>query len=374
MVWTWRAIVLSLALSCGCAVAHDVDEENGLVASGTRPPSSPIDLDDDCLADIENSLDGLPEDFACTGLYLDVERKDVAPAVHPFEPAVPLWSDGSGKARWIYLPPGTEIDASSPNEWEFPVGTKMFKEFRVSGRRIETRIFQKTAKGRWSKATYEWNDDETAALRSDGRDRLDVINRGQPYRVPSGSECNQCHEGRRERILGFEMISLAQNGARGMTLQRLIDEELIAPMPRNDELEIGDDGTGLGAQALGWLHINCGVSCHNDNQNSEAYATGLRLKLDQAQLDGRSSADFESLTTTVNVPATNDRWMGRPRIVPGSPEQSLLYQLVSRRVSGKNEHMPPIASRIVPQDAVAMLAEWIRALGERPADGGGGPD
>jgi hypothetical protein len=373
MVWTWRAVVLSLVL-CGCAVAHDIDEENGLVASGSRPLSSPIDLDEDCLDDIESSLDGLPEDFACTGLYADVARKDVSNNVYEFEPAVPLWSDGSGKTRWIYLPPGTQIDASSPNEWKFPVGTKMFKEFRVSGRRIETRIFQKTSKDRWSKATYEWNEDETAALRSDGSDRLDLINRGQPYRVPSGSECNQCHEGRKERILGFEMISLAQKGARGMTLQRLIDEDLIAPIPRRDELEIGDDGTGLGAQALGWLHINCGVSCHNDNQNSEAYTTGLRLKLDQKQLDGRSSADFEILTTTVGVSATNERWMQRPRIVPGSPEESLLYQLVSRRVSGKNEHMPPIATRIVPQDEVAMLYDWIRAMGAQPAGGGGGPD
>jgi hypothetical protein len=146
MVWTWRAIGLSLALG-GCTVAHDVDEEHGRVPSETGEPTTPFALDDDCRADVESSLDGLPEDLACTGLYLDVESKHVAEGVHPFEPAVPLWSDGSGKARWIYLPAGTQIDASSPNEWKFPLGTRMFKEFRVNGQRIETRLFQKTRNG-----------------------------------------------------------------------------------------------------------------------------------------------------------------------------------------------------------------------------------
>jgi hypothetical protein len=373
MVWTRRALVLSLALY-GCARAHDVDAENGVGGGAAgAPPSSPVELDAECVADIERSLDGLPEDFVCAGLYSDIASKEVAPGLHEFEPAVPLWSDGTGKTRWIYLPEGTEIDATSPNAWEFPLGTKMFKEFRADGRRIETRIYQKTRDDRWSRATYEWNDDESAATRSDGRDRPDVMINGAVYHVPTGSECDQCHEGRRERILGFEMISLAQAGAGGMTLQKLVDEALIAPQPEREDLEIGDDGTGLAAEALGWLHINCGVSCHNDNQNSEAYSSGLRMKLDPAQLDGRSSADFEILRTTVGVPARTMRWNNQQRIVAGSPEQSLLYQLASVRRPGENNQMPPIASRVVPTENIEILAAWIRAMGSGQASAGG-PD
>jgi hypothetical protein len=368
--WIWRAVAVSFVLY-GCAIAHDVDAENGIGGGAAgAPPSTPVELDAECRADIARALDGLPDDFACTGLYSDVGDKEIAAGVHEFEPAVPLWSDGSVKKRWIYLPEGTEIDGSSPNAWEFPIGTKMFKEFKANGRRIETRIYQKTRDDRWERATYEWNDDESAATRSDGRDRPDVVLNGAVYHVPTGSECDQCHEGRRDRILGFEMISLAQAGAGGMTLRKLIDERMIAPEPEREELEIGDDGTGLAGQALGWLHINCGVSCHNDNQNSEAYISGLRMKLDPELLDGRSSADFEILRTTVGVPAKTPRWNNQQRIVAGSPEQSLLYQLASVRRPGENNQMPPIATRVVPAENVQVLADWIRAMGPS----GPGPD
>jgi hypothetical protein len=46
-----------------------------------------------------------------------------------FTPHYPLWSDGSAKRRWLRLPPGTSIDKSNPDAWEFPRGTKAWKEF-----------------------------------------------------------------------------------------------------------------------------------------------------------------------------------------------------------------------------------------------------
>jgi hypothetical protein len=211
-----------------------------------------------------------------------------------------------------------------------------------------------------------WNADESAALRSNGGDLEDVDINGATYHVPSGSECDQCHEGRRERVLGFELISLGQQGATGLTLEKLIEEELISPVPEQREITIGDDGTGFAAPALGWIHINCGVSCHNDNQNSEAYTSGLRLKLQSRLLDGRSSANFEILQTTVGVSAKTLRWNNQQRIVAGSPEMSLLYELASVRRSGENNQMPPIATRVVPQDNVDVLAQWIRAMGQQP--------
>src|SRR5688500_4809975 len=77
MVWTRRALVLSRAL-CGCARAHDVDAENGVGGGAAgAPPSSPVELDAECVADIERSLDGLPEDFVCAGLYSDIASKEV---------------------------------------------------------------------------------------------------------------------------------------------------------------------------------------------------------------------------------------------------------------------------------------------------------
>src|SRR5687768_3582906 len=45
-----------------------------------------------------------------------------------FTPRYPLWSDGMSKRRWLYLPPGTSIDKSDPDAWEFPRGTRAWKE------------------------------------------------------------------------------------------------------------------------------------------------------------------------------------------------------------------------------------------------------
>ena len=54
----------------------------------------------------------LPQHLRDTGLY--------AEGVLAFSPQYPLWSDGAVKNRWIYLPPGTSIDATQPDAWEFP--------------------------------------------------------------------------------------------------------------------------------------------------------------------------------------------------------------------------------------------------------------
>ncbi len=79
-----------------------------------------------------------PAHLVCTGLYADLKNKLIAPGIEGYAPAVSLWSDGAEKQRWISLPPGELIDNSDPNEWSFPVGTKVWKEFSKAGQRVET--------------------------------------------------------------------------------------------------------------------------------------------------------------------------------------------------------------------------------------------
>ena len=66
-------------------------------------------------------------------------------------------------------------------------------------------------------------------------------------------------------------------------------------------------------------------------------------------LDGRSSADLNTRTTTPALLATTPTWNGQTRIVPGDPSHSLLVKLISNR--GTNNpvanQMPPIATFIV---------------------------
>src|SRR3954451_18392936 len=44
-----------------------------------------------------------PKTLECTGLYSDLVAKTVASGARPYAPAVPLWSDGAHKERWISL-------------------------------------------------------------------------------------------------------------------------------------------------------------------------------------------------------------------------------------------------------------------------------
>jgi len=67
----------------------------------------------------------------------------VDPALRAYKPALELWADGATKQRFISIPAGIKIDTSSFDEWVFPNGTKVWKEFRLDGKRVETRLYEK---------------------------------------------------------------------------------------------------------------------------------------------------------------------------------------------------------------------------------------
>lgn len=370
-----RVVLIALTTLMGCAQSHDLDhgvdgpdlnDEPASQAGAGASPGLP-----DCETQMEESIDGLPEDLACVGLYSDVVKKKLAKGVRSFAPAHFLWSDGAGKARWVYLPEGEKIDASRPKDWVFPVGTTFYKEFSAEGKRVETRVYRKDRSDHWDKATYKWNLRETTARRSNGEDLATASLGGYPYHIPTARECDECHGGRQDKVLGFEAVSLGLPGAKGVTLQDLVDDELIEPAPKVTRYEIGDDGSGMAPEVLGFLHINCGASCHNDNTDSEAFSSGLRLELDPADLDGRAATELDVLKTTVGINAKTLRWAAEKRIVPGSPETSLLYRLASFRGGAKNDQMPPIASKITDPAFTKLLEQWIRGMGSsRPIQTG----
>jgi hypothetical protein len=343
----------------GCAVSHDVGEETSSLSSG-------IELTSSCQQEVTAAFDGLPLHLACTGLYTEIADKTLADGREQFTPAYPLWSDASVKTRWLYLPAGEQIDASNPKAWTFPNGTRFWKEFRnPSGdKRIETRIFSKQANGEWARATYEWSDDENDATRVADAGK-DITVDGKPYHLPSRTECDDCHKGRRDRVMGFDQVSLGLPEAMGLSVSDLVAQDRIANLTGPMALQIGAGGgpDNVEAKALGWMHSNCGVSCHNDTPTAKAYSNGMRLMLDPTELDGRDTADFAAIKTTVNQAVNALQWSGKTRVVPGAPEQSWLYTLISQRGNPK-EQMPPLASNEVDTVNTEVVKQWIVSLGD----------
>lgn len=358
MVRTVVRFILGLSLLAGCA-AETPDTGGSPDSDG----SAPEPVVDECQEQIDASLDGLPVDLACTGLFADAGSDKLAAGVQAFAPAYPLWSDNAGKLRWIKLPSGQKIDSSNQSRWRFPLNTKFWKQFDANGARVETRLFQKVREDRWVGATYIWDaEGKHASRESAGRD---LVRNGVNYRVPSETLCDDCHDGHPDSVLGFEAVSLGLAGAdpNGLTLKKLVDQGLLTNPPARTQLVIGDDGTGKAADVLGWLHVNCGVSCHNDGVNSDAELTGLRMKLDPALLDGRASNNFETFRLLINTPAVTSQWSRQTRVVPGMPDKSLLYKLVTTRTPmDGNKQMPPLVSRVVDMKNVAKVRDWITAL------------
>ena len=66
------------------------------------------------------------------------------------------------------------------------------------------------------------------------------------------------------------------------------------------------------------------------------------------------------------MPCVSGSLSGEPRIVPGNPAGSVLYQLIDERGALQ---MPPIASVLVDVPDVAVVRSWIVAM----VDGGAGP-
>lgn len=56
------------------------------------------------------------------------------------------------------MPEGEAIDASQPEEWAFPVGTRFWKEFSFEGSRVETRFSPKLPDGSFRFAAYVWGE------------------------------------------------------------------------------------------------------------------------------------------------------------------------------------------------------------------------
>jgi hypothetical protein len=304
----------------------------------------------------------VPDHLACTGLYSNFTNKVVDTAAVAYTPGVILWSDGATKQRWVYLPPNSKIDTSNMDEWVFPVGTKVWKEFQISNKRIETRLYTKTSAQTWLWATYQWTSDETDAVRNDAG----ATNIVGSYEIPKHADCDKCHVGRGDKLLGLEAIALSLSSAQGATLDWLAKNGKLTASPTSTTASLPEDVTGKAAAALGSLHIGCGVSCHNQNPSSLGNSSGVYMRLPAAAvLAGTATVTtLDTYTTTVNMTPTSAQYstyagQGYKRILPGDASKTLLVAITNMRGAGQ---MPPIVTHVVDTTSVQALTDWVNAL------------
>lgn len=311
-----------------------------------------------------------PPTLAGTGLYANFAAREVDPANLFFTPQYPLWTDGAAKRRWVSLPPGRVIDASDPDGWVFPVGTRFWKEFSFGGRPVETRFMELQPDGEWLFAAYEWSPDgrEATLAPERGRGRAFPLESGRFHAIPSVSDCGVCHKSRSTEVLGFSALQLSPDRdpralhagsapREAVDLTYLIDHHLITGLPASlrDHPPRIEARTPTERAALGYLHGNCG-HCHN--------ATGKLSDLDLVLNQSVGSSGPTVLATTVGRPF-HDPPPGLPpevlaRIVPGQPDHSgLLARVASRRPALQ---MPPLGTQLVDAEAVALLRRWISEL------------
>jgi len=307
----------------------------------------------------------LPAELRCTGLYADWDQRELRCGVQPYAPAYELWSDGAGKERYVWLPPGETIDVSDPDGFDYPVGTRFWKEFHVgepgNQRLGETRYLLKSAAG-WLYTTYVWNDDDNAIQENDGVEDLF----GSGHTVPTRDDCNTCHDGRSDFVMGWDAIMLG-TGATGATLATLAEDGWLSGLDEN-WLTLAIPGDEIERAALGYLHANCGVSCHNPTTFAEATSIGLYLRLNAGELESPHTT-AATLTGINRDPSPHAEYgdLPEPDLVyydfrPLDPARSLALARMDFR--GSAAAMPPIASHVVDPAGIEIVTAWIESMTE----------
>jgi uncharacterized repeat protein (TIGR03806 family) len=287
-----------------------------------------------------------PQKLSQTGCVNPSHPVDAAAGLIPYDVAVPLWSDGASKRRWLALPDGKKLHVNSDGDFDFPTGTVLMKEFSQNGKRLETRLFMLHTDGTWGGYSYEWSDDESDATLLPGAKTKNG------WLFPSRDQCLECHTAAAGRALGPELVQLEKDFlyAGGRIANELDTWDHIglfdAPLPSPRPSPLGTPDTAQ-ARARGYLHANCSI-CHRPNGT------------------GRGPADFRVTTPLAmmgicNVDPADGTLgvMGAKVLAPGHPERSMLS---ARMHATDVNRMPPLATSIVDAAGSQAVDRWITLL------------
>jgi len=339
------AVVVLLAVGCGDeADATDVKPSdastgmNGGRDAADDPPPNP------------SGYDG-PMFLSETGLYGSGAGGALAEGVESYRPHAVQWKDGADSQHWVWLPEGTKIDTADMDRWVYPAGTKLWEEISVGGQRIETRMLEKLGDDDWLMIAFIWNAQDTDAEAAP-LGQLDAS--GTTHDVPYPGDCQQCHDGIADRVLGFSALQLSGD-AEGLNLTKLIADDLLTAPPAAP-LELPGDETAQAA--LGYLHGNCG-HCHNPDRQGADLQISVYLWQEVASLDTvEDTVGYRSLVTDRTIPAWVD---------------AMVWRMDERENLGVM--MPPLGSKRVDANGLAAVKAWTDRLATEfpPAPAPAGP-
>jgi len=340
-----------------------------LANTSTGPSSFGVDQDGELFfADIKNSrimqlvpsgggVDPVPDLLSASGCVDQADITSPYSGLVPYDINAAFWSDGAVKDRHIGLPDGQAISIDAQDDWIFPAGTVLVKNFRLGGRLIETRHLMRHPDGVWAGYTYEWNPTETEATRVRGGKV--VLVDGQNWIFPDEAECLQCHTAAAGVALGPETAQLNKDftyPSTGRTHNQLETLDVIAifssPLPGDPATLPAmpnpmDTSADLGDRARAYLHTNC-AQCHQPGGPTPV------------NVDLRYTTLLANMSACDVAPDAGGLGIVAPLIiVPGDASRSVLVARVNRRdVDG----MPPLGSSIPDADGVALLTGWINSL------------
>jgi uncharacterized repeat protein (TIGR03806 family) len=274
----------------------------------------------------------------------------------PYAPNAPFFSDNVEKTRWLALPDGQRITVDANNDFVFPNGSVLVKNFALGGQLVETRLFMRHNDGNWAGYTYEWNAQQTEATRVIGGKTVQLG--AQTWEIPSEAQCQTCHTLAAGRTLGLEIGQL--NGdfgyqttgrtANQLTTLNTIDTLTPALTQTPDQLPVIPDPFGtapLAQRARAYLHTNCSY-CHRNGGTA------------QGNMDLRYTLALSASNTCDITPTFGNLDITDPRLIaPGSAARSVIVARINR--TGANA-MPPLARHSIDTAGVQLISEWVNGL------------
>lgn len=314
-----------------------------------------------------------PQTLSQTGIFSDVSALTPSPGVVPYEINVPSFAYGARKRFWILLPGDGEnpdsdcIGFRKRFAWRFPGGTTFVQHFDYPAGGewfpIETRILVRDEGAGAYGLNYRWDESGTdATLVTESVEetlrltRPDGLVQEVDWYFPFGRECLQCHNTSANQVLGVNSRQLNRSVDYGhgpkQQLASWFDAGLVRHRenPRSHALRLSfggydrlrPDSGQLSLRVHSYFAANC-ASCHRP--------LGARADMDLRWQVPLAEAGL------VGVPGVSSRAVdGEILVVPGEPEQSLLWRLVD------THEMPPVSRLRRDDEAAELLAEWILSL------------